>query len=167
MQLFAYQGRYKSFPDGMSDEHFWVVVRSSANALRHDLVSRAVDWRRSRLWRRCHGTREEQSLLPAWTMEVPPTWVERVDRAVDGRELEALPCVRRRRPVGRPDWRREIATRLSSMEFSLPSGRGSHGRSETIRAMRRNGGLICLNCHKRTCPGFSGVLTSTKDTWYV
>jgi hypothetical protein len=44
------------------------------------------DWRWFSLWRRCHGTQVEQSLLAAWPARVPPNWVERVNQADDGRE---------------------------------------------------------------------------------
>jgi putative transposase len=68
----VYQGRYKSFPVE-SDEHFWVVARYlERNAQRADLDLRADEWRWSSLWRHCHGTAEEWSLLAIWPIDVPP-----------------------------------------------------------------------------------------------
>jgi putative transposase len=120
----VYQGRYKSFPVE-SDEHFWVVARYvERNALRANLVLRAEEWRWSSLWRRCQGTQEERSLLARWPVEVPPNWIERVNRADDGRELEALRrCVQRGRPYGQPEWQKEIAKRLGLESAYRPAGR--------------------------------------------
>jgi putative transposase len=120
----VYQGRYKSFPVE-SDEHFWVVARYvERNALRANLVLRAEEWRWSSLWRRCQGTQQEQSLLAHWPVEMPPDWVERVNQAEDGPELEALRrCVQRGRPYGQPQWQKEIAKRLGLESAFRPPGR--------------------------------------------
>jgi putative transposase len=120
----VYQGRYKSFPVE-SDEHFWVVARYvERNALRANLVLRAEQWRWSSLWRRYQGTREEKSLLARWPVEVSRNWIERVNQADYGRELEALRrCVQRGRPYGRPEWQKEIAKRLGLVSAYRPVGR--------------------------------------------
>jgi putative transposase len=77
----VYQARYKSFPVE-SDEQFWAVARHvERNAQRANLVLRAAEeWRWSSLWRRCHGTAKERSLLATWPIDVPPDWLERVNR---------------------------------------------------------------------------------------
>ena len=120
----VYQGRYKSFPVE-SDEHFWVVARYvKRDAVRANLVLRAEEWRWSSWWRRCQGTQQEQSLLANWPVEVPPNWVERVNQADDGRELEAIRrCVQRGRLYGRTQWQQEIAKRLGLESAYRPAGR--------------------------------------------
>jgi putative transposase len=120
----VYQGRYKSFPVG-SDEHFWVVARYvERNALRAQLVVRAEEWRWSSLWRHCHGTAAERSLLAAWPIERPADWVERVNQTDNERELESLrQSVQRGRPFGRPEWQKQIAKRLGLESAYRPSGR--------------------------------------------
>jgi putative transposase len=119
-----YQGRYKSFPVE-SDDHFWVVARYvERNALRAHLVVRAEEWRWGSLWRRCHGSTEQRSLLAAWPIDVPRDWLERVNRADDERELESLRrSVQRGRPFGNPDWQKEIAKRLGLESAYRPTGR--------------------------------------------
>ena len=95
----VYQGRYKSFPLE-EDEHFLAVARYvERNALRANLVVRAEEWRWSSLWRRCRGTAEDKAVLAAWPLEVPEDWLERVNRADNESELEAL---RRSVQRGRP-----------------------------------------------------------------
>ena len=120
----VYQGRYKSFPVE-SDEHFWVVARYvERNALRAQLVLRAEEWRWSSLWRRCHGTADERSLLVLWPIESPPDWVERVNQTDDERELESLrQSVQRGRPFGEQDWQKRIAKRLGLESAYRSSGR--------------------------------------------
>ncbi len=144
----VYQGRYKSFPVE-SDEHFWVVARYvKRNALRANLVLRAEDWRWSSLWRRCQGTQVEKSLLAAWPVKVPRTWIERVNQADDGRELEAL---RRAYNEGVPtdgqSGRRKSRTARAGIGLSS-SGASSKGRERSEQA---SGSLDRLSdCHKRT-----------------
>ncbi len=59
----------------------------------------------------------EQSLLAAWPVEVPLNWVERVNQADDGRELEALRrSVQRGRPYGRPESQKDIAGQKEQKE---------------------------------------------------
>ena len=121
----VYQGRYKSFPVE-SDEHFWVVARYlERNPKRANLVLRADEWRWSSLWRRCHGTAEERSLLATWPIDVPPDWLERVNRDDEVQEeLESLRrSVQRGRPFGPPEWQKEIAKRLGLESAYRPTGR--------------------------------------------
>jgi putative transposase len=120
----VYQGRYKSFPVE-SDEHLWVVARYvERNALRASFVLRAEEWRWSSLWRRCHGTDDDRSLLSPWPIEVPMNWVERVNQTEDEQELASLRrSVQRGRPFGKPEWQKEIAKRLGLELAYRPTGR--------------------------------------------
>jgi putative transposase len=120
----VYQGRYKSFPVE-EDGHFLAVARYvERNALRADLVLRAEEWQWSSLWRRCRGSLDEKALLSEWPLEIPNDWVERVNRADNDKELEALRrSVHRGRPYGTTEWQRQIAKRLG-----LESAYRSDGR---------------------------------------
>ena len=125
----VYQGRYKSFPVE-EDEHFLAVVRYvERNALRANLVVRAEEWRWSSLWRRCRGTAEDKAVLAAWPLEVPEDWLERVNRADNESELEALRrSVQRGRPYRATEWQKRIAKRLG-----LESAYRSPGRPGIAR----------------------------------
>ncbi len=125
----VYQGRYKSFPVE-EDEHFLAVARYvERNALRANLVVRAEEWRWSSLWRRCRGTAEDKAVLAAWPLEVPEDWLERVNRADNESELEALRrSVQRGRPYGATEWQKRIAKRLG-----LESAYRSPGRPGIAR----------------------------------
>ncbi len=125
----VYQGRYKSFPVE-EDEHFLAVARYvERNALRANLVVRAEEWRWSSLWRRCRGTAEDKAVLAAWPLEVPEDWLERVNRADNESELEALRrSVQRGRPYGATEWQKRIAKRLG-----LESAYRSPGRPRIAR----------------------------------
>ena len=120
----VYQGRYKPF-SVESDEHFWVVARYvERNGLCAHLVLRAEEWRWSSLWRRCHPTGEERSLLAAWPIDMPANWLERVNQTDDAQELEALRrSVQRGRPFGQPEWQKQIAKRLGLESAYRPTGR--------------------------------------------
>jgi putative transposase len=120
----VYQGRYKSFPVE-SDEHFWVVARDiERNALRAQLVLRAEKCRWSSLWRRLHGTADDQSLLASWPIEQWQDWVDRVNHTEDEGELESLrQSVQRGRPFGLPGWQKRIAKRLGLETAYRPRGR--------------------------------------------
>ena len=125
----VYQGRYKSFPVE-EDEHFLAVARYvERNSLRANLVSRAEDWQWSSLWRRWCGSVEEKSVLAKWPLDLPKDWVERVNRADNEKELQALRCsVQRGRPYGRTEWQCQIAKRLG-----LESAYRSDGRPRVAR----------------------------------
>ena len=125
----VYQGRYKSFPVE-EDEHFLAVARYvERNAIRANLVLRAEEWRWSSLWRRCQGSADEKGVLTAWPVERPADWIERVNRADNEKELEALRrSVQRGRPYGAPQWQRQVAKRLG-----LESAYRSAGRPRIAR----------------------------------
>jgi len=120
----VYQGRYKSFPVE-EDEHFLAVARYvERNALRANLVLRAEEWRWSSLWRRCYGGAEENALLAGWPLDLPKNWLERVNRADNEKELEALRhSVQRGRPYGEPEWQQRIAKRLGLESAYRSAGR--------------------------------------------
>jgi putative transposase len=120
----VYQGRYKSFPVA-EDEHFLAVARYiERNALRANLVALAEEWRWSSLWRRFCGTAEEKAILAPWPLEAPHDWLERVNRADNEKELEALRrSMQRGRPYGATEWQKRIAKRLG-----LESAYRSRGR---------------------------------------
>jgi putative transposase len=126
----VYQGRYKSFPVE-EDEHFLAVARYvERNALRANLVLRAEEWRWSSLWRRFLGGLEEKAILAAWPLSVPGDWLERVNRADNEKELEALRrSVQRGRPYGASDWQRRITKRLGLESAYRPTGRPRIARS--------------------------------------
>ncbi len=125
----VYQGRYKSFPVE-EDDHFLAVARyAERNPLRANLVLRAEEWRWSSLWTCCCGSAEEKAVLAEWPLELPRDWVERVNRADNEKELDALRCsVQRGRPYGASEWQRQIAKRLG-----LESAYRSDGRPRIVR----------------------------------
>jgi putative transposase len=126
----VYQGRYKSFPVE-EDEHFLAVARYvERNALRANLVDRAEAWRWSSLWRRCRGASAEARIMTTCPVELPSDWVERVNRADNAKELEALRrSVQRGRPYGTPDWQDRVAKRLGLESAYRPVGRPGIGRN--------------------------------------
>ena len=119
-----YQGRYKSFPvEG--DEHFYQLVRYvERNALRAGLVERADEWRWSSLWRRRHGTPEQQNLLSAWPVPLPRNWIRYVNRPQSEAELQALrKSVQRGQPYGGDRWVKTTAARLGLQSTMRSRGR--------------------------------------------
>ena len=85
-----------------------------------NLVERAEEWRWGSLWRRCRAQTEEKAILTTSPVELPNDWVERVNRADNEKELQALRrSVRRGRPYGAPEWQRRIAKRLG-LESAYP-----------------------------------------------
>jgi putative transposase len=125
----VYQGRYKSFPVE-EDEHFFAAARYvERNALRANLVLRAEEWHWSSLWRRCRGGTNEREVLAQWPLDMPTDWLDRVNRADNDKELEALRrSVQRGRPYGTSEWQRQIAKRLG-----LDSAYRSDGRPRIAR----------------------------------
>jgi putative transposase len=88
------------------------------------LVLRAEEWRWSSLWRRVHGTQEEQSLLADWPIGRQSNWLDWVNQAETEQELESLrKCVQRGRPFGGALWQKEIAQRLGLESAYRPIGR--------------------------------------------
>ena len=154
----VYQGRYKSFPVE-EDEHFLAVARYvERNALRANLVERAEQWRWGSLWRRSRVGAAERPILTTCPVELPNDWVERVNRADNGKELEALRrSVCRGRPFGTPEWQRRIAKHLG-----LESAYRSAGRpGSQLQALR---GVTMFDarfqsCQYRTCPVFGSYRT--------
>jgi putative transposase len=119
-----YQGRYKSFPiEG--DEHFYQVARYvERNALRANLVSQAQDWQWSSLWRRLHGTPEQQMLLSDWPLPVPKDWVDLVNEPQTEAEMEAIRrSVQGGQPYGSLPWVLRSARRLGLESTLRPRGR--------------------------------------------
>jgi putative transposase len=93
-----------------------------------NLVERAEQWRWSSLWRRCRAGTEEKAILTTCPVELPNDWVERVNRADNEKELEALRrSVHRGRPYGTPQWQRRIAKRLGLESAYRPAGRPGVG----------------------------------------
>jgi len=129
----VYQGRYKSFPVE-EDEHFLAVVRYvERNALRANLVERAEQWRWGSLWRRCRAGTDEKAILTACPVELPNDWVERVNRADNDKELEALRrSVRRGRPYGASEWQQRIAKRLGLESAYRSAGRPGVGNRKLL-----------------------------------
>ena len=108
-----YQGRYKSFPiEG--DEHFHQVARYvERNALRANLVRKAQEWHWNSLWRRLHGTPDQQALLASWPLPEPAGWVRQVNAAQTEAELEAIRrSVVRGQPYGSDRWIQRTVKRL-------------------------------------------------------
>jgi putative transposase len=67
---------------------------------------------------------EERSLLATWPIDMPPDWLERVNRDDEVQELESLrQSVQRGRPFGPPEWQKEIAKRLGLESAYRPTGR--------------------------------------------
>ena len=107
-----YQGRFRAFPvqSGFVDwQHVRRVCRYvERNALRAGLVKRGEGWRWGSLWRRMHGTAEEKRMLAAWPQGAYPgdgKWVELVNRAMAGKEEQALrESLARGRPFGEDKW---------------------------------------------------------------
>jgi putative transposase len=101
----VYQGRFKSFPIE-ADNHFYQALRYvERNALRAELVGRAVDWRWGSLWIREHGTSEQKAWLSTWPVPRPRHWREHVHAVQTEAELEALRrSVQRGAPYGTASW---------------------------------------------------------------
>jgi putative transposase len=120
----VYQGRFKSFPIEQ-DEHLLAVMRYvERNPLRAKLVRSADRWRWGSLYRRLHGTPEEQSLLADSPVPVGPKWLERVNRPQSKAEEAAIQqSLLRGRPYGEEGWQQATAKRMG-LEFTLrPRGR--------------------------------------------
>lgn len=119
-----YQGRFKSFPV-QDDSHFLTVCRYvERNPLRANLVKSADEWRWSSLYRWCHGTAEEQSLLSAWPIRRSPGWLTHVNQPQTDTELAAL-CrsVNRGSPFGDGTWSTTAASKLGLEITTRPRGR--------------------------------------------
>ena len=119
-----YQGRFKSFPVE-ADAHLYTVLRYvERNALRANLVRRAQKWRWSSLWHRQAGGAVAGQLLAAWPVPVAENWLELVNQAQTGAELEAVRrSVVRGCPYGSAAWQERLVRRLHLGHTLRPRGR--------------------------------------------
>lgn len=119
-----YQGAFKSFPV-QEDAHFLTVARYvERNALRANLVHLAWDWRWCSFWRREHGSAADRGLLSEWPVSRPRDWKTWLNEPqTDGELADLRESVRRGRPFGCDDWRRETADQLSLRATLRPRGR--------------------------------------------
>lgn len=108
-----YQGRFKSFPIE-ADDYFYQVLRYvERNALRANLAERAEEWQWGSLWRRVHGSAEQNSLLSAWPLPRPRLWVEHVNLPQTDAEVNAIRrSVLRGQPFGSSHWGQQTAKSL-------------------------------------------------------
>ncbi len=120
-----YQGRYKSFPV-QDDAHFLLLCRyAEANPLRAGMVKRASDWPWSGL-----ADRDRPFQLCTWPIDRPRQWMEFVNQAMTGPQLDALrTSVNRGRPFGGQGWVRKTARRLG-LEFTLRDPGRPKGKNE-------------------------------------
>lgn len=120
----VYQGRFKSFPVE-NDDHFFVLCRYvERNALRAGLVDRAEDWRWGSLYRWLCPSEPQPRLLSKWPLPRLPGWVDRVNRPLEEKELDAIRwSIRRGSPFGTETWVESIARRLSLESTLRPRGR--------------------------------------------
>ena len=109
----VYQGRFKSFPVE-SDEHLDTLCRYvERNAVRAGLVERAEDWVWSSVWARLHPDDSRGLPLDDWPLPRPVDWLDRVNQALTGAEIEALRrCAERGSPYGRGPWVEQTARHL-------------------------------------------------------
>ena len=126
----VYQGRFKSFPIE-ADGHLLTVGRYvERNAVRANLVARAVDWPWAGLAARAAGADGPPWLLPLdrWPAAVPADWAPWVDRPETAAELAAMrQCVRRGRPYESDSWAKLTAERLGLATTLRPRGRPRKG----------------------------------------
>lgn len=122
-----YQGPFKSFPVE-SDEHLYAVCRYvERNARRAGLVERAEDWVWGSAWARLHPDDVRALPLCDWPVPRPDDWLDRVNQALTGAEIEALrKCTERGRPYGSSPWVEQTAKQLG-----LESTLRSRGRPRT------------------------------------
>ena len=117
----VYQGRFKSFPVE-SDEHLYTMCRYvERNAVRAGLVERAEDWVWSSVWARLHPDDPRALPLDDWPIPRPVDWLDRVNQALTGTEIEALRrCAERGSPYGSGPWVEQTARHLG-LEATLRS----------------------------------------------
>ena len=115
-----YQGRFKSFPV-QSDEHFLIVARYiHANPVRAGLVRRAQDWR----WSDVTGRRPIDVAQPAWPVERPRNWLQRVNEPLSEAEVDRLQIsLARGTPFGTAAWTKRKAKELHLESTLRPRGR--------------------------------------------
>jgi putative transposase len=119
-----YQGRFKCFPI-QRDAHQLTVCRYvERNALAAGLVRRAERWRWSSLWARMHGSDELKGILSPWPRDIPRHWLELVNTAMAGKDVERMRLsMQRSRPFGDDAWVARTAARLDLEHTIRPEGR--------------------------------------------
>lgn len=117
-----YQGSFKSFPVE-SDEHLYTVwCEVERNPRRAGLVQRAEDWMWGSAWARLHPDDCRALPLCDWPVPRPDDWLDRVNQALTGAEIEPLrKCTERGRPYGSSRWAEQTAKQLD-LESTLRSG---------------------------------------------
>ena len=92
------------------------------------------------LWQRVHTADQDASLLSAWPLPYPASWVKMVSEAHTEVELQALRLsVKRSRPFGDDGWVAATAERLHLGQTPRPQGRPRH---KTNREPRRLQGQL-------------------------
>lgn len=124
----AYQGRFKSFPVEM-DNYFMQLCRYvERNPLRAKLVSKAEDWQWSSLWRRVHGTIDQQKLLSSWPIPSDKNYLLLVNTEELEDELKIIRnSVNRGAPYGSSTWLADVVSRFGLGSTLKPRGRPKKG----------------------------------------
>jgi putative transposase len=117
----VYQGRFNSFPVE-SGEHLSTACRYvERNPVRAGLVEHAEDWLWSSAGARLHPDDPRALPLCDWPIPQPVDWLDRVNQARTGAELEALRrCAERGSPYGTDPWVDQTARHLG-LEATLRS----------------------------------------------
>lgn len=125
-----YQGRYKSFPV-QDDDHFLTVSRYvERNPYAAGLCGRPDEWKHSSLWRWCHGTAQQKSILSSWPIPRRRGWLDWVKASLTEREEQQLTrCIQRGCPFGDEAWTKTTARRLG-----LESTLRARGRPRKVPA---------------------------------
>lgn len=84
-----YQDRFKSIPFERDENVLMLCRYVERNPVRAGLVQSAENWRWSGLWRRLHGSAQEQGLLSDWPIAIPDNWLVRVNQPETAADLEA------------------------------------------------------------------------------
>ena len=108
----VYRGPFRAFPV-QPDEHVLAVLRHvERNPVRAGLVKRAEEWRWSSLADRLNPGRPPDRLRDGPVL-LPPDWAGYVNELPPAAEWAAVrESIRRGRPFGSADWRRQTAERL-------------------------------------------------------
>ncbi len=114
-----YQGRFKSFPIQPNDHLITACRYVQRNPVRPGVVKRAQDWRWGSLWRRQHGTLEQQAILSDWPVPRPANWLKRVNAPATNEEFDTLRrSLTKSCPFGDPAWRDRTAAKIG-LEHTL------------------------------------------------
>jgi putative transposase len=111
----VWQGRFKSFPI-QRDEHLVTVLRYVLqNPVRAGLCGSAREWGWSSLQR--------PQLSDRWPID-DGQWFAGLDEPLNEQQLSVVrESVNRQKPLGKPDWQSEIASRLGLVSTLRPRGR--------------------------------------------